>query len=198
MPIDVRALGVDLLSSRLTSSVVPRASGPLGEQGRRPPATDDGGRRSVASAPGRRTWRASSASRGGAACASGPRRRGGARRPARRPALGGYRSARGWRRAHGPASRPRSPNTLNVSFPGCSGESLVVLLDLAGIAVSAGSACAAGARSRRTCWWRWEGPGDGAQRLRLSVGPGTTDADVERVLAVLPELVAQVRRGAAA
>ena len=34
--------------------------------------------------------------------------------------------------------------------------------------------------------------------LRLSVGPATTDADIDRVLAVLPDLVAQVRRGAAA
>ena len=100
---------------------------------------------------------------------------------------------------NGPASPPRSPNTLNVSFPGCSGESLVVLLDLAGIAASAGSACAAGAvepshvlvamgRDRETA----------RSGLRLSVGPGTTEADVERVVAVLPELVAQVRRGAAA
>src|SRR5439155_9557617 len=46
---------------------------------------------------------------------------------------------------NGPAAPPRLPNTLNLTFPGCSGDSLVVLLDLAGIAVSAGSACAAGA-----------------------------------------------------
>ena len=43
-------------------------------------------------------------------------------------------------RVNGPSGWPRLPNTLNVTVPGCSGESLVVLLDLAGIAVSAGSA----------------------------------------------------------
>ena len=100
---------------------------------------------------------------------------------------------------NGPASPPRSPNTLNVSFPGCSGESLVVLLDLAGIAVSAGSACAAGAAEpSHVLVAMGRDPETARSGLRLSVGPGTTDADVERVLAVLPELVAQVRRGAAA
>ena len=102
-------------------------------------------------------------------------------------------------RVNGPSGWPRVPNTLNVTVPGCSGESLVVLLDLAGIAVSAGSACAAGAaepshvllamgRDRETA----------RSALRVSVGATTTVADVDRLLAVLAEVVAQVRRGAAA
>ena len=102
-------------------------------------------------------------------------------------------------RVNGPSGWPRLPNTLNVTVPGCSGESLVVLLDLAGIAVSAGSACAAGAaepshvllamgRDRETA----------RSALRVSVGATTTVADVDRLLAVLPEVAAQVRRGAAA
>jgi len=100
---------------------------------------------------------------------------------------------------NGPASPPRSPNTLNVSFPGCRGESLVVLLDLAGIAVSAGSACAAGAAEpSHVLLAMGRDPETARSGLRLSVGAGTTDADVERVLVVLPELVAQIRRGAAA
>src|SRR3989442_240034 len=100
---------------------------------------------------------------------------------------------------NGPPSPPRSPNTLNVSFPGCSGESLVVLLDLPGIAASAGSACAAGAAEpSHVLVAMGRGPENARSRLPPIVGTGTTDADVERVLAVLPELVAQVRRGAAA
>src|SRR5439155_24976504 len=46
---------------------------------------------------------------------------------------------------NGPADGPRLPNTLNVSFPGAAGESLLVLLHLAGVAVSLGSVFASGA-----------------------------------------------------
>ena len=100
---------------------------------------------------------------------------------------------------NGPAAPPRLPNTLNVSVPGCTGESLMVLLDLAGVAVSVGSACVAGA-AEPSHVLRAMGRDSEAARagLRLSLGPTTSTADVERVLDVLPELVAQVRRGAAA
>jgi len=100
---------------------------------------------------------------------------------------------------NGPASGPRLPNTLNVSFVGCAGESLLVLLDLAGIAASLGSACAAGATEPSHVLRAMGRDADAARNgLRLSVGPTTTTADVERVLEVLPGIVAQVRAGAAA
>jgi len=100
---------------------------------------------------------------------------------------------------NGPAAAPRLPNTLNLSFPGCAGESLLVLLDLAGIAASLGSACAAGS-TEPSHVLRAMGRERAAARagLRLSLGPTTTAADVDRVLAVLPDLVRQVRAGAAA
>jgi cysteine desulfurase len=100
---------------------------------------------------------------------------------------------------NGPADGPRLPNTLNVAFPGCTGESLMVLLDLAGVAVSVGSACAAGAAEPSHVLLAMGRDAEAARGgLRLSVGWSTTDDDVARVLAVLPGLVRQVRGGAAA
>jgi len=102
---------------------------------------------------------------------------------------------------HGPAAGPRLPNTLNVGFPGCTGESLLALLDLGGIAVSLGSACAAGSAEPSHVLLAMGLDRDAARSgVRLSLGPATSAAEVERVLDVLPGLVAQVRavRGEAA
>jgi cysteine desulfurase len=100
---------------------------------------------------------------------------------------------------NGPADGPRLPNTLNVSFPGCAGESLLVLLDVAGVAVSVGSACAAGSPEASHVLVAMGRDAEAARGgLRVSVGWSTTEAEVDRVAALLPELVAQVRRGAAA
>ena len=103
--------------------------------------------------------------------------------------------------------RPRNPTTLtvaptsfatlrtlNVRFAGCAGESLLVLLDLAGIAVSLGSACAAGSAEPSHVLLAMGLDAEAARSaIRISVGPATTAGDVARVLAVLPRLVAQVR-----
>jgi len=95
---------------------------------------------------------------------------------------------------NGPASGARLPNTLNLTVPGCAGESLLVLLDLAGVAASLGSACAAGAPEPSHVLTAMGRDADAARSgLRLSLGPRTTAADVERVVELLPRLVAQVR-----
>ena len=100
---------------------------------------------------------------------------------------------------HGPRAGSRLPNTLNVRFDGCAGESLLVLLDLAGIAVSLGSACAAGSAEPSHVLLAMGLDREAARSaIRMSVGPSTTEADVDRTLAVLPRLVAQVRERAAA
>jgi len=100
---------------------------------------------------------------------------------------------------HGPADEPRLPQTLNVGFSGCAGDSLLVLLDLAGIAVSLGSACAAGAAEPSHVLLAM-GLDRAAARsaLRLSLGPTTTAVEIDAVLDVLPSLVAQIRGQAAA
>jgi cysteine desulfurase len=93
------------------------------------------------------------------------------------------------------------PNTLNVRCTGCAGESLLVLLDLAGVAASLGSACAAGAPEPSHVLRAMGVPAAEARNgLRLSLGPGTTQDEIDRVVELLPRLVAEVRarRGAAA
>src|SRR5262249_60765921 len=91
------------------------------------------------------------------------------------------------------------PNTLSVRFPGCTGESLLVLLDLAGIAVSLGSACAAGSAEPSHVLLAMGLDREAARSaIRLSLGPSTTPADIDRVVDVLPGPVAQVRGEAAA
>jgi cysteine desulfurase len=103
---------------------------------------------------------------------------------------------------NGPSAGLRLPNTLSVRFPGCAGESLLVLLDLAGIAASLGSACAAGAVEPSHVLLAMGLDREAARSaLRLSVGASTTTDDVDRIVEVLPPLVAQIRaqvRGEAA
>jgi len=100
---------------------------------------------------------------------------------------------------HGPADGSGLPNTLNVRVRGCAGESLLVLLDLEGVAVSLGSACAAGAPEPSHVL-RAMGLDEEAARggLRLSLGPDTTAAEIDAVLEVLPRVVRQIRATARA
>jgi cysteine desulfurase len=91
------------------------------------------------------------------------------------------------------------PHVLDVSFPGASGEALVEALDLEGIAVSTGAACHSGSTEPSPVLRAMGVPLELARAaLRFSLGPATTGADIEAVLAVLPALVARVRRARAA
>jgi cysteine desulfurase len=102
-------------------------------------------------------------------------------------------------RLNGPADEPRLPNTLNLSIPGVAGESLLVLLDLEGIAASLGSACAAGAPAPSHVL-RAMGRSEQEARsgLRLSLGPDSDGEGIDRVARALPRLVRQIRAGRAA
>ena len=89
---------------------------------------------------------------------------------------------------------PRLATTVSLSFDDTEGETLLVALDVAGVAVSSGSACTAGSLEPSHVLLAMGLPRARARAaLRLSVGPGTTEADVDRVLAVLPAAVAEVR-----
>lgn len=100
-------------------------------------------------------------------------------------------------RIHG-KSVPRVPNTTNVAFPGVTGETLVIALDLAGFAVSTGSACASGAVSPSHVI-RAMGFGDDEARgaVRFSLGWNTgVDAieDLGRALPAVLERATMARR----
>jgi len=88
----------------------------------------------------------------------------------------------------------RLPNTLNVSFAYIEGESLLLNLDMFGIAASSGSACTSGSLEPSHVM--------GAMCVevtlahsstRFSLGPETTEADIEKVLDVLPSTVQRLR-----
>ena len=91
-------------------------------------------------------------------------------------------------RLNGPTVR-RLPNTLNLTFPGVLGESMLIALDLEGIEVSMGSACAAGAvepshvlrAMRRSI-------GDARSSLRVSLGWSNTAAEIDAVAAIIPKV----------
>jgi cysteine desulfurase len=91
------------------------------------------------------------------------------------------------------------PHVLDVAFPGASGEALVEALDLEGVAVSTGAACHSGSTEPSPVLLAMGVPEETARAaLRFSLGPTNDASEIERVLAVLPELVARVRRARAA
>jgi cysteine desulfurase len=92
------------------------------------------------------------------------------------------------------APTPRVPNTTNISFDGVEAESLLIALDLEGFAVSTGSACSSGTlepshvlramglNSHRT-----------QNSIRFSLGAGNDEAQVDALLAKLPAVVEKLR-----
>lgn len=92
------------------------------------------------------------------------------------------------------AADPRVPNTTNISFDRVEAESLLIALDLEGIAVSTGSACSSGTLEPSHVLRAMGLPAHRAQNsLRFSLGQFSTDAEVDRVLDALPGLVEKLR-----
>ncbi|MFQ6044914.1 MAG: cysteine desulfurase family protein [Gemmatimonadales bacterium] len=89
---------------------------------------------------------------------------------------------------------PRAPHISNISFPGTDSDSLIVQLDLAGIACASGSACTTGSIEPSHVLTAMGVPPDLAVgSLRFSFGKDNTGADVDRVARVLPGIVEKVR-----
>jgi cysteine desulfurase len=90
---------------------------------------------------------------------------------------------------------PRLPNTLNVSFEGCDAEQLLVALDLEGIAVSTGAACAAGGvEPSHVLRAMGLSPERVQSSLRLSLGRSTAEGDVDHAAHVIAAVVARQRK----
>jgi cysteine desulfurase len=92
------------------------------------------------------------------------------------------------------AGAPRVPSTSNIMFAGISSESLLIALDLKGLACSSGSACSSGAVAPShvltavgLC------AAEARSSLRFSLGRHTTDADVDFALSIIPGEVARLR-----
>ena len=88
----------------------------------------------------------------------------------------------------------RLPGIANLTFPGCSGESLILLLDAVGIECSTGSACTAGVAEPSHVLLAL-GAGEAAARssLRLSLGHTTTEDDVDAAIAALAPAAERAR-----
>ena len=89
-------------------------------------------------------------------------------------------------RLNGPAIG-RLPNTLNLTFPGVLGESMLIALDLEGVEVSMGSACAAGAvEPSHVLRAMGRSVADARSSLRISLGWNNTAAEIDTVAAIVP------------
>lgn len=88
----------------------------------------------------------------------------------------------------------RLPGICHVVVPGADAEVVMFLLDSAGIAASAGSACHSGVLGASPVLLAHGlDPAEARSGLRLSLGPGSTDGDVAAVLAVVADVVARAR-----
>jgi cysteine desulfurase len=196
IPVNVRELGVDLLSLSAHKFYGPKGAGALYvRRGVRLEPLFQGGGQERRIRPG--TENVAGIVGLGAACRVAAREM--AEREARVAALRG-RLEEGIRRLF-PEARvnghpeERLPGILNVVFPGVEGEALLLNLDLKGVAASAGAACSAGSVEPSHVLLAMGLSEDLAHgAVRFSLGRESREEDVEHVLEVLPPIVERLRR----
>ena len=89
----------------------------------------------------------------------------------------------------------RLPDNAHFTFAGCSGDSLLFLLDVAKVAVSNGSACRAGvARASHVLMAMGRSEADASGCVRVTLGLTTTEADIDAFLDALPAAYAAAKR----
>jgi cysteine desulfurase len=93
------------------------------------------------------------------------------------------------------ARAPRVPNTANLTFPFIEGESMVIALDLKGIACSTGAACSSGAvEPSHVLMALGLAPEDARATLRLSIGHQTTEQEIDFALETIPAVIERLRQ----
>ncbi|MFQ5845797.1 MAG: cysteine desulfurase family protein, partial [Planctomycetota bacterium] len=96
------------------------------------------------------------------------------------------------------AAAPRVANTSSMTFPGVDNEALVIRMDLLGIALSTGSACSTGSsRPSHVLAAMGLAPAEVASSIRVSLGPCTAEEEIDALVEALPAAVAELARGAA-
>jgi cysteine desulfurase len=195
IPVDVRALGVDLLSLSAHKFNGPKGAGALWiRRGTRLVATMTGGkhernrRGGTENVPGiagmgvaARLARGKLDGEAGRIAALRDRLEAGILQAVQGTIVNGARAS-------------RVPNTTNISFDGVEAESLLIALDLEGFAVSTGSACSSGTLEPSHVLRAMNLPSHRTQNsIRFSLGAGNTEAQIDALIAKLPTVVGKLR-----
>jgi cysteine desulfurase len=89
----------------------------------------------------------------------------------------------------------RVPSNANISFLNAEGESMLLMLDMEGIAVSTGSACASGSLAPSHVLTAMNIPAEICHAsLRFTLGKGTTEKEIDKVIEILPKIVERLRK----
>jgi cysteine desulfurase len=195
IPVDVRALGVDLLSLSAHKFNGPKGAGALWiKRGTRVGAILTGGKHERNRRAGTENVPGIAGLGAAARLGAGKMALEGARLAALRDRLENEILARVQGTAINGDRIARVPNTTNISFEGIEAESLLIALDLEGIAVSTGSACSSGTLEPSHVLRAMGLPTHRTQNsIRLSLGAGNTDAEVDYFLGALPRVVDKLR-----
>jgi cysteine desulfurase len=195
IPVDVRALGVDLLSLSAHKFNGPKGAGALWiKRGTRMQPTATGGKHERNRRAGTENVAAIAGLGVAAVLAARKMEPEATRVSALRDRLeaGILRDVPGTQ-VNG-ARDARVPNTTNISFERVEAESLLIALDLEGIAVSTGSACSSGTLEPSHVLKAMGLPSHRTQNsLRFSLGMFSTQEEVDRVVELLPRLVEKLR-----
>jgi len=195
IPIDVKALGVDMLTISAHKFYGPKGVGALWvRRGVRLQSPLTGGKQER----GRRSGTENVAGIAGMGVAA---RDALAKMSSEQPRLAALRDrleslilTRVPGTARNGVQEPRVANTTNISFDRIEAESLLIALDLEGMAVSTGSACSSGTLEPSHVLKAMGLPPHRTQNsIRFSLGAANTNEDIDRVAAVLPEIVDKLR-----